>query len=91
MAIVTITLHIDWEQGMNMRIFAYTVSSTKKCPLRKAEGTMLDEKLLQGLINGNSHGNGHTDQGVVACAQEAHHLNVKSALRRLCACGAGTF
>ena len=47
--------------------------------------------LLQGLLNSNSHGNGHTDHGVVTCAQEAHHLNVKSALRRLCACGAGTF
>jgi len=27
--------------------------------------------LLQGLLNSNSHGNGHADHGVVACAQEA--------------------
>ena len=47
--------------------------------------------LLQGLLNSNSHGDGHTDHGVVAGAQEAHHLNVKSACRRLFACGAGTF
>ena len=47
--------------------------------------------LLQRLLNSNSHGNGHADHGVVACAQEAHHLNVKSACRRLSACGAGAF
>ena len=35
--------------------------------------------LLQRLLNSNSHGNGHTDHGVVACAQEAHHLNMKAA------------
>ena len=27
--------------------------------------------LLLGLLNSDSHGNGHTDHGVVACAQEA--------------------
>ena len=32
--------------------------------------------LLQGLLNSDSHGNGHTDHGVVASAQEAHHLDV---------------
>ena len=48
-------------------------------------------RALQRLLNSNSHGNGHTDHGVVTCAQEAHHLNVKSACRRLFACGAGTF
>jgi len=47
--------------------------------------------LLQAFLNSNSHGDGHTDHGVVTCAQEAHHLNVKSACRRLFACGAGTF
>ena len=47
-----------------------------------------EELLLQAFLNSNSHGNGHTDHGVVTCAQEAHHLNVKSACRRLCACGA---
>ena len=47
--------------------------------------------LLHSLFNSNSHGNGHTDHGVVTCAQEAHHFDVKSALRRLWACGAGTF
>ena len=47
--------------------------------------------LLQGLLNSNSNANGHTDHGVVTCAQEAHHLNVKSACRRLWACGAGAF
>ena len=26
--------------------------------------------LLQGLLNSNSHGDGHADHGVVACAQE---------------------
>ena len=50
-----------------------------------------EELLLQGLLNSNSHGNGHADHGVVACAQEAHHFHVKSALRRLWACGAGAF
>ncbi len=30
--------------------------------------------LLQRLLNSNSHGNGHTDHGVVTCAHEAHHL-----------------
>ena len=47
--------------------------------------------LLQGLLNSNSHGNGHADHGVVTSAQEAHHLNVKSACRRLSACGATAF
>ena len=42
----------------------------------KAEATIVSEvKLLQGLLNSNSHGNGHADHGVVTCAQEAHHLN----------------
>ncbi len=48
-------------------------------------------KLLHCFLNRNSHGNGHADHRVVACAQEAHHFHVKSACRRLCACGAGTF
>jgi hypothetical protein len=48
-------------------------------------------KLLQGLLNSNCHGNGHTNHGVVTSAQEAHHLNVKSACLQLFACGAGTF
>ena len=47
--------------------------------------------LLQRLLNSDSHGDSHTDHGVVTSAQEAHHLHVKSACRRLCACGAGTF
>ena len=32
--------------------------------------------LLQRLLDSNSHGNGHADHGVVACAQEAHHFHV---------------
>ena len=67
---------------------------TKKCS-RSDDQEHFDafggEILLQSLFNSNSHGNGHADHGVVTCAQEAHHLNVKSACRRLCACGAGTF
>ena len=47
--------------------------------------------LLQRFFDGNCDRDSHTDHGVVACAQEAHHLNVKSACRRLFACGAGTF
>ena len=31
----------------------------------------IEGKLLQGLLNSDSHGNGHADHGVVACAQEA--------------------
>jgi len=27
--------------------------------------------LLQAFLNSNSHGDGHTDHGVVTCAQEA--------------------
>ena len=27
--------------------------------------------LLEALLNSNSHGNGHADHGIVACAQEA--------------------
>ena len=33
-------------------------------------------KLLQRLLNSNSHGNGHADHGVVTCAQEAHQQRV---------------
>ena len=40
--------------------------------------------LLQCFLHSHSHGNGSADHGVVAHAQEAHHLYVKSALRRLC-------
>ena len=47
--------------------------------------------LLQAFLNSNSHRNGHTDHGVVACAQEAHHFHVKSACRRLFACGTMSF
>ena len=32
--------------------------------------------LLQAFLNSDSHGNGHADHGVVACAQEAHHFHV---------------
>ena len=46
---------------------------------------------LQSLFHSHGHGNGSTDHGVVAHAQEAHHFNIKSALRRLCACGARLF
>ncbi len=35
-----------------------------------------DLRLLASLFNSNSHGNGHTDHGVVTNAQEAYHLNV---------------
>ena len=35
-----------------------------------------EELLLQGLLNSDSHGDGHADHGVVASAQEAHHLDV---------------
>ena len=38
---------------------------------------------LHCLVYSNSDCHGHTDHGVVACAQEAHHLHGKSALRRL--------
>ena len=40
-------------------------------------------KLLLALSNCNSASHGHTDHGVVAGAQEAHHLHIKSACRRL--------
>ena len=55
-----------------------------------AEGSDRNELLL-GFFDGNGHGDSHADHGVVTCAQEAHHFDVKSACRRLCACGAGTF
>ena len=35
-------------------------------------------RLLQSLADGDSHCHGHADHGVVACAQEAHHLHGKS-------------
>ena len=47
--------------------------------------------LLQCFFHGHGHGNGSTDHGVVAHAQEAHHFHIKSACRRLCACGARLF
>ena len=50
-----------------------------------------EELLLQRLLNSNSNGNGHTDHGVVTCAQEAHHLNVQAAKRRLLCCSAMGF
>ena len=37
--------------------------------------------LLQRLLNSDSHGNGHTDHGVVTSAQEAHHFHIKPHLR----------
>ena len=46
---------------------------------------------LQGLLNSNSHGDGHTDHGVVTCAQEAHHLDDQAAFGRLLCCGATGF
>ena len=42
------------------------------------------ELALQGLLNSNCNGHGHTDHGVVASAQEAHHFHV-------CGNGGGTF
>ena len=41
-------------------------------------------QLLLALSNCHGHGDGSADHGVVAHAQEAHHLNIKSACRRLC-------
>ena len=71
------------------------VERTKKCSRSDDQEHFLCyfwvKTLLQTFLNSDSHGNGHADHGVGACAQEAHHLNVKSACRRLCACGAGTF
>ena len=32
--------------------------------------------LLQSFFHSNSNTNGHTDHGVVTCAQEAHHFHV---------------
>ena len=54
----------------------------------KSRGVTL---LLQRFLNSNGHGDGSTDHGVVAHAQEAHHFHIKSACRRLCACGARLF
>ena len=45
-----------------------------KSPARNGPGIVLfggEELLLQGLLNSNGHGDGHTDHGVVASAQEA--------------------
>ena len=61
------------------------------CHLTHGEQKLPESELLQAFLNSNSHGNGHTDHGVVACAQEAHHFHVKSACRRLFACGATAF
>ena len=47
--------------------------------------------LLHSLFNSNSHGDSHADHGVVTCAQEAHHFNVKIHLRWLLYCGATGF
>ena len=53
----------------------------RKMLLTKRSGAfqcyLWNKLLLQRLLNSNSHGNGHTDHGVVACAQEAHHLDVR--------------
>ena len=41
-------------------------------PLRTGDRCVLDEELLlQGLLNSNGHGDGHTDHGVVACVGKA--------------------
>ena len=47
--------------------------------------------LLQSFLNSNSHGNGHTDHGVVAGAQEAHHFHVQAAFGRLLCCAVRVF
>ena len=45
----------------------------KKVTSAKAEVTIVREvKLLQRLRGSNSQVNGHTDHGVVTCAQEVH-------------------
>ena len=45
--------------------------------------------LLQALGHGNSAGHGHTDHGVVAGAQEAHHLHVRGDGGAACELGVG--
>ena len=47
--------------------------------------------LLQGFFDRNCDRDSHTHHGIVTCAQEAHHLNVKSACRRLLCCSATGF
>ncbi len=47
--------------------------------LLEPPGQVRYEDELQGLSHSNSHGDGHADHGVVACAQETHHFHVKAA------------
>ena len=67
--------------------FLYTKSgfySTKKCSRSDDQEHFVlfgGKILLQSLFNSNSHGDGHTDHGVVTCAQEAHHFHIKPHLR----------
>ena len=37
--------------------------------------SLMDQGLLACFLNGNGNRNGHTDHGVVTCADETHHLD----------------
>jgi hypothetical protein len=67
----------------------FLYKKTNEAPAKQMPRIVL--KLLQSLFDCDSNANGHTHHRIVTCAQEAHHLNVKSACRRLWACGAGAF
>jgi hypothetical protein len=43
----------------------------------KSQKALCRKGLFAGLLNSNCNGNGHTNHGVVAGADETHHLNVK--------------
>ena len=38
------------------------------------------QRLLEALLNSNSHGDGHADHGVVACAQEASEARFRGGI-----------
>ena len=53
------------------------------CLFKASERSGCRLSLLQALGNGHGDCDGRADHGVVAHAQEAHHLDGKAALRRL--------
>ena len=42
--------------------------------------TLENRELLAGLFDSNCNSNGHTNHGVVTCADESHHLYASGAL-----------
>ena len=72
-------IHRDFGTGNPSPTLFYFCRSKKVTSAKSRGHNCQGMKLLQAFLNSDSHGNSHTDHGVVTSAQEAHHFHMKAA------------